>query len=60
MRPMTREELAAYTGVSRYTMYRWISDYRKELEKRGMRPFKLIPPKAIRWLLKKKNLDKPP
>ena len=60
MRPMTRDELAAKIGVDVSTVKRWISDYRKELEKRGVRNRCLLPPKAIRWLIKKKNLDKPP
>ena len=60
MRPMTRDELAAKIGVDVRTLRRWISDYRKELEKRGVRPFKLLPPKAIRWLIKEKKLDIPP
>ncbi len=60
MRPKTREQLAAELGVSVRTLKYWLFDYRKELEKRGVRPFKLIPPKAIRWLIKEKKLDKPP
>ena len=60
MRPKTRAQFAAELGVDVRTLRNWISDYRKELEKRGVRPYRLLPPKAIRWLVKEKKLDKPP
>lgn len=61
MKAMTRQQIAAYAGVSVKTLRNWCKPYRDELSMLGLRPgMTVLPPSIVRWIADKFCIDLPP
>ena len=51
MKAMTKQQIAAFAGVSVRTLYNWCKPYKEELERLGMRPHMIVlPPKVVQFI----------
>ena len=58
---MTRQQIAAYAGVSVKTLRNWCRPYSEELQKLGLRPgMVVLPPNIVAWMANKFCIDLPP
>lgn len=58
MKAMTRQQIAAYAGISVRTLTNWCRPYRQELQSLGLRPgMILLPPNIVRWICQKFCID---
>jgi hypothetical protein len=58
MKAMTRQQIAAYAGVTVKTLGNWCKPYHKELEALGLRPGMIVlPPVIVKWICEKFCID---
>jgi hypothetical protein len=51
MKAMTRQQIAAYAGVSVKTLRNWCKPYNEELCMLGLRPgMVVLPPRVCQWI----------
>ena len=57
MRSMTREEIALRAHVNRKTISNQIKRHWDELWALGMRPYEILPPSVVEWLVDNYGID---
>jgi hypothetical protein len=58
MKAMTRQQIAAYAGVSVKTLSKWCVPFRRELYELGLRPGMIVlPPNIVMWICDKFCID---
>jgi len=51
MKAMTRQELAVRAGVTVKTLNNYIRHHKETLQKLGMRPREILPPRVVEWIV---------
>ena len=58
MKAMTKQQLAAYAGVSVRTLRNWCKPYEQELTRMGMTPgMRVLPPNIVKWISEQFCID---
>ena len=57
MKAMTRKRLAACAGVSKETLYRYITIHRRTLRRLGYQPNRVLPPAVVKWIAANYGID---
>lgn len=58
MKAMTKQQLAAYAGVSVRTLRNWCKPYEQELARMGMTPgMRVLPPNIVKWISEQFCID---
>ena len=51
MRAMTKQQLAAFAGVSTRTLRNWLKPHEQELARMGLTPgMRVLPPNIVKWI----------
>ncbi len=57
MKAMTRQQLAANAGITSKTLGNYINRHWDELWALGMRPYEILPPSVVEWLVENYGID---
>ena len=57
MKAMTRKQLAIRADVTTKTLANWIKPYYDQLCSMGMRPYQILPPIVVEWIVNQYGID---